>query len=220
MTTEMTPDTIAAFLKGRPTFLREHPELLELIHLPHTEGENVADLAAYQAKRLREQLRRTETRLKIVAKTSLANMQSVQQLHNLILGIVRATSFTKLQNSLKTDLQTAMDLTTAKLFIADGLDTPKTVQTMPASAIASLFGPNEAVVLRTLQTGDPSIYGKQAEKLASDALLLLQNAKGEAIGMLAIASSDQARFHEGMGSELLTFFAGVLGACVERLTEK
>lgn len=218
--TDMTPDTIAAFLKGRPTFLREHPELLELMHLPTQNGENVADLASYQSKRLREQLRRTETRLKIVAKTSLANMQSVQQLHNLILGIVRATSFSKLQTSLKSDLQTAMNLTTAKLFVADSFEVPKAIHTMPADSISSLFGPNETVVLRTLQTGDATIYGKQAEKLASDALLLLQNAKGETIGMLAIASDDQARFHEGMGNELLTFFAGVLGACVERLTEK
>lgn len=219
-TTTPTPDSIIEFLKAQPTFLADHPDLFSTLKLP-SEGENVTSLAAFQAGQLRRQLSRTQQKLRMVTQTTMANMASIQQIHDLILGIIRANSFTALNKSLKSDLEEQMDVHVTKLLVTPHDALPKSISTIEADALSSLFGPNETVLLRTLTSeSNCAFYGKTGSKLASDALLLLTSQTGEPLGLLALGSEDKTRFHEGMGQDLLRFFAGVLSACVERLVSQ
>jgi uncharacterized protein YigA (DUF484 family) len=63
-----------------------------------------------------------------------------------------------------------------------------------------------------------SLYGAKGKSLHSEAVLVLPDATGRPLAVLALASRHVAQFHAGQQTELAELFARALGALYARLT--
>ena len=205
---------VASFLEENRDFFVNHPELIEIIQLPQEQDGNVTSLASFQAKKLQQKLQNTTKKHTQILKTAAENLTSAEQIQQLALGIVRANSITELRKRLKDELGKGMELDTVRLLL-----TKSKTDTIGESDLEKMFT-EEDVRLRTLyDEEDKKIHGKSAKQIESDALIKVTATDGEPLGSLVLGSKDQARFHQGQGSDLLSFLGGILGATVERLAK-
>ena len=72
------------------------------------------------------------------------------------------------------------------------------------------------VTLRQLVKASPDLYGADAAAVRSEALLRLDLGTGSIGGLLALGAVDPNRFHPEQGTDLLTFFGGVLERSLRR----
>ena len=76
--------------------------------------------------------------------------------------------------------------------------------------------PARQVMLRACARPAPAVYGAEAGRIASEALLRLELGGGRLGAMLAFGSADARQFRANQGTELLAFFASVLERVLRR----
>jgi len=83
-----------------------------------------------------------------------------------------------------------------------------------AGAIDALLGPERNVLLRADMPGEVALFGSAAGLVRSQALLRLAFGRGAPVGLLCVGTRQPGRFHPGLGTELLSFLARVLGITI------
>ena len=69
-------------------------------------------------------------------------------------------------------------------------------------------------LLRVDAPGEVALFGSAAGLVRSQALLRLAFGRGAPVGLLCIGTRQPGRFHPGLGTELLSFLARVLGVTI------
>jgi len=83
---------------------------------------------------------------------------------------------------------------------------PRNIVSLTPGTIAEIVGDLQ-ILLRHDISGDERLYGEDAAKVRSDALVHLDVGKDGPNGLLALGSYEPDRFHPGQGTELLGFMA-------------
>ncbi|MEL7026558.1 MAG: DUF484 family protein, partial [Pseudomonadota bacterium] len=73
-----------------------------------------------------------------------------------------------------------------------------------------------AVTLRSVQIGQPALYGEASDWVASEACLKLDLGEGRFPAMLALGSDDPHHFTSAQATDLLAFFGAVLERLIRR----
>ena len=208
-------EVVASYLRKHPDFLQEFPDVLASLRLSHASGAAVS-LIERQVEQLRagnEDLNRQLSRLVQVA---AENERLMSRLHRLTLELMTSESqrefFGRLSDSLLNDFKA--DIVQICLFdhataAAAGEQVRALSEDDPAlEPFRAHLEKDRTVCGRLGESKLEFLFGDKARWVQSTALVPL--GKQGADGMLAIGSSDPARFYPGMGTLFLDLLAEVI----------
>lgn len=208
-------EVVASYLRKNPDFLSEYPDILELLELNHQSGVAVS-LIERQVEQLRASNQDISNQLNRLVQVAKENEELMTRLHRLTLELMciesRSEFFTHLGNSLLNDFNA--DILQLCLFDHDiAAEAGEDVISLQPDDKAleqfrSLMEKDQTVCGRLNESKMDFLFGSKARWVQSTALIPL----GEqgSLGLMAIGSSDQARFFPGMGTLFLDLLADVI----------
>lgn len=218
---EPTPDfpqmeqTLVAFLNDNPDFFDRNPELLSRLELPHGNGSAVS-LIERQVAVLREQAEQSRRKLEEFVAIARENELLNERLHHLTVKLIECCDFEEVINTLQDLLHDDFRAEAVELHLYS------------ASEAEHLVNPDLDGFREFLDSSRPRcgrlpagqlkyLFGPQAEDIASTALIPI---KGEALlGVLAIGSHSEHRFHPGMGTDYLIRLGEIVSKTLEVVSE-
>jgi uncharacterized protein len=211
---------VLAYLRAHPEFLDDHPEALRLLRAPTREvGEDVCDFQHFLIERMRGELARVNLEHRTLIAASRGSLASQGRVHKAALAILAASSFEQLLQTVTTDLAVLLDVDIVMLGVESSA-VPSTrltlhgIRLLRAGAVDALLGAERSLLLRADQPGEAALFGSAAGLVRSQALLRLSFGRGAPVGLLCIGTRRAGRFHPGLGAELLSFLARVLGIAI------
>jgi uncharacterized protein YigA (DUF484 family) len=206
------PEIVAKYLRKDPDFLLKHPEILDLLNLPHESGEAVS-LIEKQVHRLREQNRALSRKLNQLIQVATDNEALMTRLHKLTLELMVIDGlgpfFDHLSESLLNEFKA--DILNISLFDREVDSSAKTPvfslrrDDPDLKPLQEQLEKGQTVCGRLSRNKLDFLFGNRGQWVQSTALVPLGND-----GLLAIGSSDPAYFYPGMGTLFLDLLATVI----------
>ena len=210
-------DTVVEFLRANPDFFDRHPELLEILVIPHSCGGAVS-LVEYQVSVLRDQIHELRRRMQSLVTNARENENLSQRLHRLTLTLVGCESlddlFATLYQALAEDFEA--EFAAIRLFASPkakrnhGLGEFLGEDIEGKDLFSQVLVSSKPVCGRVKARQMGFLFPEHHQEIESGALLPL--GQSERFGVLAIGSRDPQRFHPGMG----TIFLRQLGDIVSQ----
>ncbi len=219
-------DVVAAWLRKHPDFLKDYPELLELLNLPHSTGA-ASSLIERQVKQLRAQNQDLNRQLNRLVHVAAENEQLMTRLHRLTLELMAIPDpgefFRLLELRLKENFRadiTRVVLHDAELAALAGkpvlwLDANDEQAQLLQGSMAP--GAARALCGRLSEAKLSILFEDKSPWVKSTALVPVGENGRE--GILAIGSSDPTRFYPGMGTLFLDLLADVIASNLARARE-
>jgi uncharacterized protein YigA (DUF484 family) len=208
-------DVVANYLIDHPDFLDDRPDILAALEINHHSGAAVS-LIERQVDQLRASNEDLERRLNRLIQVASDNERLMSRLHRLTLELLTTGSrldfFTRLGDSLLNDFNA--DILRICLFdrdvAAEASDEVVGISSDDPGLepFQELLAQGRSVCGRLGQNRLEYLFGDDGANVQSAALVALGD-QG-AIGMMAIGSSDPARFYPGMGTLFLDLLADVI----------
>lgn len=209
---------VASYLRRHPAFLNDFPDLALALVLPREQGQ-AASLASYQLEVLRDKNRDLNRRLQELIEIAHENEALMVRVHTLTLALMRARNLPETVSAvvaaLTEDFHT--DLVRLVLFRADpDLPAAEWLITEPGGPAAmpafdEFFRRAEPLCGRVQPDKLDALFGDKASTVQSTVLLPI-----ESLGLLAIGSHDESRFHPGMGTIFLKLIAEAIATAIGR----
>ncbi|MES2539547.1 MAG: DUF484 family protein, partial [Pseudomonadota bacterium] len=151
--------------------------------------------------------------------------------HRAVLQLLEPTNFESFIKALTGEVAQTLRVDVVRLVLESLQDDPETdptlrrlgdvLQVVPAGFVGHYLtngrnGAGRQIVLRSVTTLAPTLYGERAEDLQSEALMKLDLGPNRLPGMLVFASEDPTQFKSTHGTDLLQFFAGVFERSMRR----
>lgn len=237
---EMTPpaaapsldaDALREAVLADPEALLADPEIVQaLLHAQAAAGDprrKVVDLRGALLDRLEGRLGRLEETHRSVVAAAYENLAGVQSLHRAALAVLQPDSFEGLMQALAGEVPGILAVDSLRL----GLETDSeegavaplaslepgfVALVMAGGAESPEDGPERPVILRPLSPLTAPLYGGDAARVTSEAIVRLEFGEGRRPGLLAFGSVDPMRFTPDQGSDLLEFFGAVTAQVVRR----
>jgi uncharacterized protein YigA (DUF484 family) len=214
----LTAMEVASYLRRHPDFLNEFPDLAMALVLPREQG-SAASLASYQLEVLRDKNRDLARRLHDLIEIAHENETLMVRVHTLTLALMRARNLSEtthavvaaLTEDFNTDLVRLVlfradpDLPAAEWLIAEPLGAPA------FPAFTEFFKRAEPLCGRLQHDKLDILFGAKAADVHSAVLLPIST-----IGMLAVGSYDENRFHPGMGTVFLKLIGEAVSTAIGR----
>lgn len=223
-------ETIAEYLHQNPEFFEQNPDILVELNISH-QVSGAVSLIERQINTLREQNRTLRAQLDKLIRIARDNDILNERMHKLTLALMDADSLNAIYIALDDSLrgEFGADAVTVKLFV----DTNKAgIDNSESDLMQTIFVPmddprlesfrqilgGEKPVCGTLKTEQLEyLFGERAEQIKSTAVIPLGGDKCATpachyLGLLAIGSHDEQRFHARMG----TLFLNNLGEILSR----
>jgi uncharacterized protein YigA (DUF484 family) len=210
--TRSMTEIVAKFLHKNPDFLIKHPEVLEALELPHESG-GASSLIERQVERLRDQNQKLNRQLGQLVSVASDNEHLMSRLHHLTLELMVIDDiglfFDRLSVALKNEFNAdILNVSLVDRKIETHADTPVYFVHADDSELQQfqpLMDKGETTCGRLNDRKLEFLFRSRAQWVQSTAVVPL----GEA-GLLAIGSSDPARFYPGMGTMFLDLLGGVV----------
>jgi uncharacterized protein YigA (DUF484 family) len=209
---------VASYLRRHPQFLGEFPDIAMTLMIPREQGP-AASLASYQLDVLRDKNRDLSRRLHDLIEIAHENESLMVRVHTLTLAQMRATTLADTVRAVVGALTEDFhpDLVRLVLFRADPdlpaaewlIAEPEGAAAFPA--FAEFFKRAEPLCGRLQQDKLDVLFGKHADDARSAVLLPISD-----IGMLAVGSHDENRFHPGMGTVFLKLIGEAVSTALAR----
>lgn len=208
-------EVVASYLRKNPAFLDENPDVLEILEVNHQSGTAVS-LIERQVESLRASNEEMQKQLNRLVQVASENEKLMTRLHQLTLELMsigsRQDFFTHLGKSLLNDFNADI----LQIFLLDrevaseaGDDVNVIRPDDPGfEQFEAHLKKGDTVCGRFSQSKLEFLFGSKARWVQSTALTPLGE-KG-CDGMMAIGSSDPARFYPGMGTLFLDLLADVI----------
>ena len=209
---------VASYLRKHPDFLAKNPDLLETIELSHASG-SATSLIERQVEQLRSSNSELNRQLDRLMQVASDNERLMSRLHRLTLELMSTDSLPTFFERLGSSLQEDFNADIVQICLFDrseaGDDAMNIERDDPAlEPFRVHLEKNSTVCGRLSESKLEFLFGSKARWVQSTALVPLGE-KGTD-GMMAIGSSDPARFYPGMGTLFLDLLADVIST---RLSE-
>jgi uncharacterized protein YigA (DUF484 family) len=211
-----TREQVAQYLQENPDFLVDNPELLTRMQLAHQAGEAVS-LIERQVEQLREQNQKLARQLNQLIKVATDNEALMNRLHDLSLELMQIEDLGRFFDRLSEVLLEEFDADILNIALLD-----RDVEAAEATPLQRVEGDDpelkqfqphlekgETVCGRLNRNKLDFLFRSRAQWVQSTALVPLGEQGGE-FGLMAIGSSDPARFYPGMGTLFLDLLARVI----------
>nr|VFK20706.1 MAG: hypothetical protein BECKLPF1236A_GA0070988_102722 [Candidatus Kentron sp. LPFa]VFK33883.1 MAG: hypothetical protein BECKLPF1236C_GA0070990_102285 [Candidatus Kentron sp. LPFa] len=207
------------YLQENPDFFVEHPDILELLKIPHPCGENTISLIERQVLVLRDQMRKQREQFNELMENARKNETLSQQLHKLTLQLISHTSldevFSVLHDRLTADF--TADAVEIRLFLAPRCTADWELKEfsdwngmIPEVIQPLIDASGEPVCVQNRVSQMTCLFGEQATTFGSGMLMPLKGEDERIFGLLGIGSRDPKRFQHTLG----TIFISQLGEIV------
>lgn len=210
--TRSMEEIVAKFLRQNPDFLEREPTLLKDLELNHASGHAVS-LIEKQVQYLRSENEELEQRLNQLAQVASDNEKLMSRLHQLTLELMAMRDlpafFDRLSEALLSEFNA--DIINITLFdrkVEAGPKTPIFTARRDDPELQQFqdqLDKGDSVCGRLNRNKRDYLFASRAQWVQSTALIPLDEE-----GMLAIGSSDPARFYPGMGTLFLDLLAMVV----------
>ncbi len=214
----MTNETVVlTYLKDHPEFLNEHPELLELMHLPgeKTSG-TVVDFQSIMLEKLKADKNKVTKVHKELIENARANMSNQTRIHTAILVALEAESFEELVEVVTQDLPVLLDIDTINIVIESSDEIPfvknQGIRFVKEGAITRWLSTGDALLQSDIH-GDEELFGAGAGLVRSQALIRLEVSEKTPFGLIAFGSRNPQFFYPDQAVDQ----AGFLIQVIERL---
>ena len=206
-------EAIRAFLRGRPSFVRDDPELMRALGL-RPDAANLVDFGPVALSRV-ERARRRESnvrqRLEAVAR---ANFDVQAQTHDAALMLMGAADHADLVGRMD-DLARSFGLVAAVIALEGPDAVPDSWRALAEGQCDLVLGRRKMARLGVIPTA-LGLFGDLADQIGSVALLRLSIWTPARSGVLAFAAAAEDAFSADMGHELIDFLARVVERTAER----
>jgi uncharacterized protein YigA (DUF484 family) len=207
-------DVVTKFLRQNPDFLEREPSLLKHLELNHASGTAVS-LIEKQVQYLRTQNQSLENQLNRLIQNAADNEKLMCRLHQLTLELMSMSGlpafFDRLSEALLSEFHAdILNITLFDLKIEAGPKTPIFHTRRDDSEIQQFqdnIDKGVSICGRLNRNKRDYLFGSRAQWVQSTAFIPLGKD-----GILAIGSSDPARFYPGMGTLFLDLLAEVVTA--------
>ena len=208
----MDENIIAKYLESHPDFFQRHADLLANIQVPH--GAGTASLIERQVAILREKSRDLEEQLNGLIRTARGNEQIVTRLQRFTLELMRADGIDDIIATCQEVLREDFNADFVTLKIIGGDDTMHFVDPSNKNlkSFNRLFSNKRPVCGRLNEEQQKFLFEKNTDIVNSTALVPLFGA--EKIGILALGSEDESRFHPGMGTVFISHLGELISTSI------
>ena len=210
----MDETVIADYLQSHPEFFQRHSDLLETLQVPHQAG--TASLIERQVAVLREKSRDLEEQLNGLIRTARGNEQIVTRLQRFTLELMRADNLDDVIATCQEILRDDFNADFVTLRIIGGDDTMHFISpdNKTLKHFDKLFDSKKPVCGRLKEEQQDFLFDKNAKSINSVALIPLAGA--ERMGILALGSEDETRFHPGMGTVFISHLGELISTSLSR----
>ncbi len=198
----MDESILADYLASHPDFFQRHPKLLETLQVPH--GTGTVSLIERQVAVLREKSRDIEEQLNGLIRTARGNEQIVTRLQRFTLELMRADGLDDVISTCHEILRDDFNADFVTLRIIGGDDTMHFVSpdNKTLKYFDRLFDSRKPICGRLKEEQQAFLFKKNASNINSVALVPLFGV--DKIGILALGSKNETRFHPGMGTVFIS----------------
>jgi uncharacterized protein YigA (DUF484 family) len=217
----VTEDAVLDYLRRHPDLLVDNPVLLEALTQSARFDGNVVDMQHLMLNRLREENTRLRDAHAAIVGTARDNRSAQLQVHEAVLQILAARSFEKLIHTATADLPLVLEVDAVTICLEVGdVRIPRayasSLRSIPEGSIERLLGPGRSIALASDITADKKIFDAAASLVRSQALARLNLGTQAPKALLAIGSRDVDTFHQGQGTELISFLAKALETTIRQ----
>ncbi|WP_353738359.1 DUF484 family protein [Porticoccus sp. W117] len=211
--TSIDDAAIKAYLQDNPNFFENHPDLLELIQLPHESGRAVS-LVERQVAVLRERNMEMRQRLNNLLEAARTNDKLFEKTKRLVLNLLDSRDINSLVDTLYESLGNDYQLQYFSLVLLTDTtrlpDNPARVVGLEEAEnqVGTLLRSNRAICGVLRQEELQFLFGNKAGEIGSVAAVPLT--RGQSYGILAIGNSDPNYYRSSMGTLFLSYIAEVL----------
>jgi len=211
----MDESIIVEYLSNHPDFFQRHANLLETLQVPH--GTGTTSLIERQVAVLREKGRDLEEQLNGLVRTARGNEQIVTRLQRFTLELMRANSIDDVVAScheiLRDDFNA--DFVTLKIIGVNKSIYYVSPRSKSLKHFDKLLDSKKSVCGRLKAEQQAFLFAKNSDKINSVALIPLSGAK-KSIGILALGSENESRFHPGMGTVFISHLGELISTSLSR----
>lgn len=192
-------------------------------------GTNIVDLRGIAMEKLEARLDRLEDTHRSVIAAAYENLAGTNQIHRAVLSVLEPVDFTAFMRNLGGEVADLLHVDAVRLVLESHEAEPDPVlaqldevlKVVDFGGIDRMTGSPINMPARkvTLQSASPEtaiLYGAAAPHIGSEALLKLDFGEARLPGLLALGSEDPEHFRPNQGTDLLTFFAGVVERSILR----
>jgi hypothetical protein len=202
---------VEAWLRARPAFLAERPDLYALLDPPtRIHGERLADhmQARIAAGEAREAALTRQVEALLAA--GRANMAASARIQRAVLALLAGADVFAV-------LPTLADLLGVEVVsLCAERPAPPGFRTLPEGEVARLLPAGREVTLRTRPGDSAILHGEAHPLVASDALLRLDGMAGDRPALLCLGAREAETFQPGQATDLLQFLAAAVAASLGR----
>ena len=214
----MSERSIADYLSKHPSFLKDHPELLDNLIPPSAQtGKGVLDMQVFVIGRLQDSIRSLRAEQVELLASHRDHRSTASRVHAAVLALYEPGAMNDLVELIKTDLPTILEADIASLCVEfdDSLLGPLPasggVSVVEQGLVESLIGIGRDVALEVSADAMDVVFGSASSLVKSAALIRLAVGGPTRPAMLGLGSRDFTRFQKGQCTELYAFLGQAMG---------
>ncbi|MGC1503961.1 MAG: DUF484 family protein [Sulfitobacter sp.] len=224
-------DALREAIISKPDVILDDSDVMQALIAANEKamGGNIVDLRGIAMERLEARLDRLEDTHRSVIAAAYENLAGTNQIHRAILRMLDPIEFETFLRDLGGEVADILRVDAVKLVLESVQnDSDPAVQRL--GEVLNVAEPGfiddylthgrggiaRQVTLRGVQDGSEQIYDGKADWVRSEACLKLDFGAGRLPGLLVLGSEDPHMFGPQQGTDLLTFFAGVLERAMRR----
>jgi uncharacterized protein len=219
---DLAPEEVAGYLRQHPDFLNEYPDLIPALVPPQFDhGDSVVDMQHFMLERMRGEIAQMKARERTLLAAAEANAGVQTRVHKAARKLLAARSFEHLIEIITGELPEVLEVAATALCVENAAPMPEKardigVVVLKPGTIDNLVPVRRGIALKHDTPGDKTIFGENAARVRSVALMRLGFGPGAPPGLFALGATARDGFDERQGTELLAFLAHVIQNSIRR----
>lgn len=205
---------VKAFLRAHPETVRDDPELLETLGL-RIDAANLVDFGPAALARVSAAHKRESKARRYLEATAQANFAAQAQAHGAVIDLLESRNHSDLARRIGDLAVLRFGLAAAVVALEGPQRVPAGWRVLAPGQIDLILGPQQLTLMGQSPTAH-GLFGADAERVKSLALVRLAIWEPARQGLIAFGSLDEQGFTPEMGTELVAFLARVVERTAER----